>query len=112
MRASLSLLALCLGAWITAAHTDSAPAHKRIPLKVIGPGRDFAGQFWGQTYFPPMMSFRLRAGNPPASGITTLCEVITEKRTTSGHSYSVISLRCEEGLEMELEAIDLQGGGQ
>ena len=108
--AAVGAALLCLGAWVTLGSSDTPRSHK-IPVKLIGPGNAFPGQIWGQTYFPPMLSFRVTQGKPPEA-TTTLCDVITEHRVSGEVKYSVIHLHCEEGLVMELEGIDLEGGRQ
>lgn len=106
MRGAVGAVLLCLGAWVTLGSSDARRTEK-VPVKIIGPGSAFPGQLWGQTYFPPLLSFRVIKGKTP--DVTTFCDVVTEHKQEGDHSYAVISLHCEEGLVMELEGIDLQG---
>ena len=112
MRITAGFALLVIGAASLLLAKDVTVPKKHVPVKMIGPGNNFPGQIWGQTYFPPLLSFRLQAGKIPLPGATTLCEVLTERRAQENKSYTTISLHCEEGLTMELEGIDLQGGGQ
>lgn len=115
MRKSFCLAFLLLGAWTTLNYsrlTQASSSHKRIPIKIIGEGNNFPGQIWGQMYFPPMLSFRVLSGKLPERRITILCEVVEEHQAADGKRYTILSLHCEEGLVMELEGIDLQGGRQ
>ena len=111
MRGAVGAAALlCLGAWVAQGSSGDTPKPHKIPVKIVGPGDAFAGQLWGQTYFPPLLSFKVVKGKPPE--ISTLCDVVTDHKQEGDHSYAIISLHCEEGLVMELEGIDLQGGRQ
>lgn len=110
MRGAVIAVLLSLGAaW--AVSGDDAQVHSKrpIPVKIVGLEQ---GRVWAHTVYPPLMSFEVRAGKPPENGTVQLCEVVTNKKQVQEHVFNTISLRCEEGLVMELEGIDLAGGGQ
>lgn len=111
MRAAVAAVALLgIGGWLMASSPQSASVHSKkvIPVKIIG---EEEGRLWGQTVYPPLMSFRVTAGKAPDKGTIDLCTVVTVKKQVGDQLFNTISLRCEEGLVMELEGIDL-GGGQ
>lgn len=107
LTAALGLLAV--GAWIAASPDTSVHSKHPIPIAIVGQEQSIT---WAHTVYPPLMSFRIRSGKPPEKGTIQLCQVVTEKNEVSGHVFNTISLHCEEGLVMELEGIDLSGGGQ
>ena len=110
-RITLGCLLIAIGAaWTGSA--DNQPSHPKpkVPLKIIGPDSNFPGQVWGQMYFSPLLSFRVLKGKVP--DVVALCDVVEDHRTVAEKHYNVITLHCEEGLVMELEGIDLQGGRQ
>lgn len=112
MRVALGLALIALGGLWTARATDDVPKpsrHKQTPIKLLGPGHDFSGQVWGQPYVPPLLSFKVKSGEPPKGELGALCDIVTEHK---GEHITVIVLHCEEGLVMELEGIDLDGGAR
>jgi hypothetical protein len=77
-----------------------------VTLKVLPRADAEPDEVWLRPYVAPALNFRRLAGKAPADG-TVNCVAQTETRERADHKDRVVVLECEDGLQLELQGMDL-----